>query len=923
AMTSGYTTSAGNGNVLALKLVMDALKLQPANPNFFQARDAILQADTNLTGGANQKEIWYAFARRGYGTSAVSVNSTTITEAFDMPVGLSMAPLVTNAKPYETVKLNSLSSMTFQFSKAMNTASFSVASDIVSFTGPTGANLAPQIASSAWTNGNKTLTINFATQIADGTYTMVIGPDITIGGGSDAMDQDRDGTPGEATEDRYTASVIVDTRPGPEGGGYEAANYTFENIDLVAGQAGVVTLLSGQDDTSASIPLGADSFNFYGTNYTGSSQLFVTDNGLISFGSSTTAFANNNLIRSPSQPVILPFWDDWATDSPSVTDQVLYKFDTTNNRLIIEWSSVVNRGDFASIYTSTPATFQAVLTLNTGSNRGDIIFNYPDLQVGTTPNGYANGGSATVGIKAAGAQGSNRLLASLFSFPNTWLGDGKAVRITTTSVSGSAFVDVDGDGIKDGPEASLSGVTLYADANNNSTFDAGEVFAVTDGSGNYILTSAPIGSVNIREVTPSGHVQTNPAAGALSITSGQQVSNVAFGNFPIVYTGTGAADTFSLSLDGTGTKVEIVQGAQTYTAAKTLITGLTFNGLGNDDSLTIDMVNGDPIPIGGVTFDGGTHNTAAGDLLRVLGKSGTDTISATPTTVSTLTGTVMFSNTESIGIDGRGAGDTLSYAQGVAVPTFVIDFIGGNGDDTLGVSSAFQDVENLSLSMGPGSDILNVSGVGFVIDTDTGAGSDLTVNASGDVIFGATQHLAALNVTGSAVVAVAPGGDKLLRVNALSIGASAKVDLNDNDFILDYIGGSQLTAVQALMNSARNGGAWDGNGLTSLSAANNPNSNTTLGAMEASDYQALYSPATPFAGETTDGTAVLVKYTYYGDADFTGTVNLDDYSLIDGGYLLNLTGWLNGDFDGSGGKADLDDYSLIDGAFLTQSGPPL
>ena len=26
---------------------------------------------------------------------------------------------------------------------------------------------------------------------------------------------------------------------------------------------------------------------------------------------------------------------------------------------------------------------------------------------------------------------------------------------------------------------------------------------------------------------------------------------------------------------------------------------------------------------------------------------------------------------------------------------------------------------------------------------------------------------------------------------------------------------------------------------------------------------------------------VLVKYTYYGDSDFNGVVNFDDYSLID------------------------------------------
>jgi len=65
---------------------------------------------------------------------------------------------------------------------------------------------------------------------------------------------------------------------------------------------------------------------------------------------------------------------------------------------------------------------------------------------------------------------------------------------------------------------------------------------------------------------------------------------------------------------------------------------------------------------------------------------------------------------------------------------------------------------------------------------------------------------------------------------------------------------------------------------------------------------------------------VLVKYTYYGDTDFNGAVDFDDYSRTDGGFNNHRTGWLNGDFDGNGG-VDFDDYSLIDQAFNTQTSP--
>ncbi|MBI1226610.1 MAG: DUF11 domain-containing protein [Bacteroidetes bacterium] len=75
------------GNILALQLVIDGLKLQPCSPTFLQSRDAILAADVALTGGANQCMIWEAFAKRGMGYSAVSGTNSRgdEIEAFDMP----------------------------------------------------------------------------------------------------------------------------------------------------------------------------------------------------------------------------------------------------------------------------------------------------------------------------------------------------------------------------------------------------------------------------------------------------------------------------------------------------------------------------------------------------------------------------------------------------------------------------------------------------------------------------------------------------------------------------------------------------------------------------------------------------------------------------------------------------------------------
>jgi hypothetical protein len=69
-----YTGEAGN--TLALQLVMDGMKMQPCSPGFVDGRDAILAADQELTGGANQCEIWRGFAKRrvGVGASQGSAN---------------------------------------------------------------------------------------------------------------------------------------------------------------------------------------------------------------------------------------------------------------------------------------------------------------------------------------------------------------------------------------------------------------------------------------------------------------------------------------------------------------------------------------------------------------------------------------------------------------------------------------------------------------------------------------------------------------------------------------------------------------------------------------------------------------------------------------------------------------------------------
>nr|GAT56412.1 elastinolytic metalloproteinase Mep [Mycena chlorophos] len=80
-----------HGNTLAVQLVFNGMKLQPCRPGFFEARDAIILADQQLTGGENFCTLWKGFAAKGLGPDANVVLRTpwgggVRTDDFEMPL---------------------------------------------------------------------------------------------------------------------------------------------------------------------------------------------------------------------------------------------------------------------------------------------------------------------------------------------------------------------------------------------------------------------------------------------------------------------------------------------------------------------------------------------------------------------------------------------------------------------------------------------------------------------------------------------------------------------------------------------------------------------------------------------------------------------------------------------------------------------
>ena len=110
--------------------------------------------------------------------------------------------------------------------------------------------------------------------------------------------------------------------------------------------------------------------------------------------------------------------------------------------------------------------------------------------------------------------------------------------------------------------------------------------------------------------------------------------------------------------------------------------------------------------------------------------------------------------------------------------------------------------------------------------------------------------------------------------------------------------------------------------LSSSAPAGDPNYLTTVAAIQNVNGGGgvLYTSFGGAAGLT--NADVLLKDTYYGDANLDGTVDSADYSLIDKGFSLHLTGWNNGDLNYDG-IIDGSDYTLIDNTFNALSAQPV
>jgi hypothetical protein len=224
---------------------------------------------------------------------------------------------------------------------------------------------------------------------------------------------------------------------------------------------------------------------------------------------------------------------------------------------------------------------------------------------------------------------------------------------------------------------------------------------------------------------------------------------------------------------------------------------------------------------------------------------------------------------------------SLTITAGSGNETVVVDQSNGNASLPGGLNI-----------VGTGNITLQVSGGAMVFAADIGANAaNLTIEASNGaaLTFNATQNLAGLVLDAGTSAAMGPGWIGL-NLGSLTIAGgatpTARLDVNQGGFQINAsLSAAQVATIVAQLIAGRDGGAWDGGeGIVSSLAASE---NVTAG-------REAY--AIGYLQPWTDG-PLVVRYTFSGDANLDGSVDLNDLNLV----LNNLgtagAAWYQGNLD--------------------------
>lgn len=317
------------------------------------------------------------------------------------------------------------------------------------------------------------------------------------------------------------------------------------------------------------------------------------------------------------------------------------------------------------------------------------------------------------------------------------------------------------------------------------------------------------------------------------------------------------------------------------------------------------------------TFNGGGSFEDAGKWSGGVPDSlaGTSTASfgaiiqndATITVGSTHTiGHILFDNGNRYTLDGAG---TLTFSF---PGTTTIQAI--NGSHT--ISAPIHHSSPLSLSATAGNTLtINAPSI------TSGAGATTSVSGAGTVeLTHVRGHRLQVNEGVAKIIASATNnavtGTSKVTDLVIAGGASptATLDVTNNSFVINYSGSSPETTIRSQLQAGYNAGDWQGLGIVSSNAAAAA-AGSTKTAIAYAEAASLYSSFPQvFAGQSIDdNTALVMKYTLSGDANFDESVNTLDFNLLAGGFGVGST-WIEGDFNYDG-VVDSGDFSAFIGNY--------
>jgi hypothetical protein len=239
--------------------------------------------------------------------------------------------------------------------------------------------------------------------------------------------------------------------------------------------------------------------------------------------------------------------------------------------------------------------------------------------------------------------------------------------------------------------------------------------------------------------------------------------------------------------------------------------------------------------------------------------------------------------------------------------SITIDTTGGAGAITL-LGGSHQVDAPLSLAK---DTTVKINGAANVLTLTNLQTTSAAVTKSGAGVLAVnTLHAGALNVNAGTVKVLPHGSPAVASVmGGLTIAGdaapTATLDLTNNGLVIDYTGDSPLATIQSQIVSGYASGSWNGTGINSSTAAADASGahTTAVGFAESTG-------AGTFMGQPVDDTAVLIRYTYSGDANLDGKVDTLDFNTLAANFSGTGKIWSQADFNYDGVVDTLDFNNL-------------